>query len=143
VSVTAGGGDPADNPHPPNAPSAAAEDSEARHHGATVADEEDWAITPAVLPPEPMVLLRASWEQARSQRSAHPREEEVSPPSVLTAEELAALLRVNRKTVYEALARGEIPGARRIGATYRIHRSRVLEWLASSQGRVPRSRSDR
>ena len=33
-------------------------------------------------------------------------------PVVLTVDELAALLRVNRKTVYEALARGEIPGAR-------------------------------
>src|SRR5207244_11668017 len=32
-------------------------------------------------------------------------------PSVLTVEELADLLRVNRKTLYDALARGDIPGA--------------------------------
>jgi excisionase family DNA binding protein len=62
---------------------------------------------------------------------------------VLTVEELAALLRVNRKTVYDALARGEIPGARRIGATYRILRVAVLRWLADGQGRAPRSRSVR
>jgi excisionase family DNA binding protein len=59
---------------------------------------------------------------------------------VLTVDELAALLRVNRKTVYDALGRGEIPGARRIGATYRILRDAVLEWLASGQDRVSRSR---
>lgn len=62
------------------------------------------------------------------------------PPAVLTVDELAALLRVNRKTVYDALGRGEIPGARRIGATYRILRDAVLEWLASGQDRVSRSR---
>jgi len=36
-------------------------------------------------------------------------------PEVLTADELAILLRVDRKSAYAALARGEIPGARRIG----------------------------
>ncbi len=35
--------------------------------------------------------------------------------TVLTADELAELLRVNRKTVYAMVARGEIPGVRRIG----------------------------
>lgn len=64
-------------------------------------------------------------------------------PVVLTADELATLLRVNRKTLYEALARGDIPGAKRIGATYRIHRDAVLAWLASSQDRAARSRRNR
>jgi len=75
-----------------------------------------------------------------SQTSARTRE---MPPSVLTVDELAALLRVNRKTVYDALARGEIPGARRIGATYRILREAVLEWLAEGQDRAARSRRNR
>jgi len=47
-------------------------------------------------------------------------------PAILTVDELAALLRVNRKTVYDALSRGEIPGARRIGGRYRILRDAVL-----------------
>src|SRR5260221_14746925 len=45
---------------------------------------------------------------------------------ILKPEELARLLRVNRKTVYDAIARGEIPGVRRIGGTLRIHRETVL-----------------
>lgn len=62
-------------------------------------------------------------------------------PPVLTVDEVAALLRVNRKTVYEALARGEMPGARRVGRVIRIARDPVLRWLADdSQGRVSRSR---
>jgi excisionase family DNA binding protein len=63
---------------------------------------------------------------------------EESSPSVLTVDEVAALLRVNRKTVYEALARGEIP-ARRIGTTYRISRAAVVDWLRG-QDRVAGAR---
>lgn len=60
--------------------------------------------------------------------------------TVLTVDELAALLRVNRKTVYDALSRGEIPGARRIGGRYRILREAVIAWLGSGQVRVSRKR---
>jgi excisionase family DNA binding protein len=70
-----------------------------------------------------------------------PIDEVAAPESpVLTVDELAALLRVNRKTVYEALSRGEIPGARRVGSTYRILRAAVIDWLASGQGRVSHSK---
>ena len=64
-------------------------------------------------------------------------------PAVLTADELADFLSLNRKTIYEALARGEIPGARRIGRSFRIARDAVLEWLVTGQGsglRSPRSK---
>ncbi len=58
-------------------------------------------------------------------------------PAVLTVEELATLLRVNRKTAYAAVARGEIPGARRVGRSVRICRNTVLDWLGG-HGRVSR-----
>lgn len=63
--------------------------------------------------------------------------------AVVTVEELAALLRVNRKTVYDALSRGEIPGARRVGTTYRILRAAVIDWLSSGQGRASHSKRQR
>jgi excisionase family DNA binding protein len=60
-------------------------------------------------------------------------------PEVLTADEVAALLRVNRKTVYAAFKRGEIGGGRRIGGTIRFSRERVLAWLAEDHAsRSPR-----
>lgn len=62
-----------------------------------------------------------------------------SLPAVLTAHEVANLLRVNRKTVYAAFKQGEIPGGRRIGGTIRFSRARVLEWLAQGQERALRS----
>lgn len=68
-----------------------------------------------------------------------PAEAALASP-ILTVEELAALLRLNRKTVYEALSRGEIPGALRVGSSYRILRAAVIEWLASGQGRVSHSK---
>jgi excisionase family DNA binding protein len=61
-------------------------------------------------------------------------------PAVLTVDEVAELLRVDRKTVYEQIARGELPGARRVGRAIRISRDAVIKWLAEGQGRVPRSR---
>jgi excisionase family DNA binding protein len=64
-------------------------------------------------------------------------------PVFLTVDELAALLRVNRKTVYEALARGEIPGARRVGNTYRILRAAVLVWFTSANDRASHSKRKR
>ena len=66
----------------------------------------------------------------------HPNEEN---PAVITADEVAKLLRVNRKTVYTAFKQGEIPGGRRIGGTIRFYRDRVLEWLAQGQECAPRS----
>lgn len=67
----------------------------------------------------------------------------ITPPEVLTVEETATLLRTNRKTVYELIQRGDLPGVRRVGRAVRVHRETVLTWLAAGQGRAPRSRSSR
>ena len=50
------------------------------------------------------------------------------PIEVLTADQLAALLGVNRKTIYEAVARNEIPH-RRLGRRLIFERGAVLRWL--------------
>ncbi len=47
---------------------------------------------------------------------------------VLTVEEVAQLLRVNKKTVYDAAARGDIP-CTKIGRIFRFSRQAVLSWL--------------
>lgn len=65
----------------------------------------------------------ASEEQSGSQQRG------ADLPPILTVEELASFLRLNRKTVYEAVSRGEIPGVRRIGGTFRISRDSVLVWM--------------
>jgi excisionase family DNA binding protein len=62
---------------------------------------------------------------------------------ILTVDELAAFLRVERKTAYAAIARGEIPGARRIGGVIRISRAAVVEWLAQGPARGPGARKTR
>jgi excisionase family DNA binding protein len=49
-------------------------------------------------------------------------------PAFLTVDELAKILRVNRNTLYAAIARGEIPGVHHIGGAIRIHRDTVMEW---------------
>jgi excisionase family DNA binding protein len=60
--------------------------------------------------------------------------------TVLTVDELAALLRVERKTVYAAITRGDIPGVRRVGRSIRISRDAVLDWLRTAHVRAPHPR---
>ena len=51
-------------------------------------------------------------------------------PAVMTVDKLAALQRLNRKTVYEAIQRDEIPGVRRIGRAIRISRPATVVLVA-------------
>ncbi len=52
---------------------------------------------------------------------------------VLTANEVAELLRVDRKSIYAAVARGEVPGVLRLGRLIRFSRSVVLRWVREGQ----------
>lgn len=54
-----------------------------------------------------------------------------SLPIILKADEVAELLRINRKTLYEAVQRGELPGVIRIGRSLRFRRDDVLMWLSN------------
>lgn len=51
---------------------------------------------------------------------------------ILTADQVAELLRVNRKTVYEAAQRNEIPH-RRLGRRLVFERGAVLAWLRQGE----------
>jgi excisionase family DNA binding protein len=44
----------------------------------------------------------------------------------LTVDEAAALLRINRKTLYEAVSAGSVPGVIRFGRVIRINRAALL-----------------
>ena len=57
-----------------------------------------------------------------------------SLPEMLTVEEAAAMLRVNRNTVYDLVARGEIPGVRRVGRIFRLSRRVHLDWIEGAGG---------
>jgi excisionase family DNA binding protein len=57
------------------------------------------------------------------------RRADASDYDVLTADEVAGILRVDRKTVYDAAGRGKIPH-RRLGKRMVFSRSALLEWLA-------------
>jgi excisionase family DNA binding protein len=59
-------------------------------------------------------------------------------PEVLTAREAAAILRVGRNQLYQAVARGEL-GAIRIGRSIRIPRHALLALLASTGPRTASS----
>ena len=54
-----------------------------------------------------------------------------SLPAILTVDEVALLLRMNRKTIYEAINQNRIPGVTRIGRLIRVSRDAVVAWLQS------------
>jgi len=56
---------------------------------------------------------------------------------LLRFSEAKELLRLSRNTVYNLAARGQIPGARKIGREWRFHRGLLLEWLACGAPRTP------
>lgn len=51
-------------------------------------------------------------------------------PAVLTADEVATLVRVDRKVIYSMVRRGKLPGSRRLGRCLRFSRDAILRWLA-------------
>jgi excisionase family DNA binding protein len=59
----------------------------------------------------------------------------------VAVDQLAIELGLNRKTLYNFIREGKLPGVRRICGRIRIHRPSVLEWFRRGQGAVPRSRS--
>ena len=95
----------------------------------------------AQLPPEASTKHAGDASSPAPLAKAGPRSPHSPPsapmPEVLTADELAAMLRINRKTVYAAFKAGELPGGKRIGGTIRFSRDAVLRWLA--EGQVSRS----
>ena len=60
-------------------------------------------------------------------------------PEVMTADEVAKFLRVNVKTVYEAVKAGQLPG-RRVGKRVVFWRDALLEWLRSKERVLPANR---
>jgi excisionase family DNA binding protein len=49
----------------------------------------------------------------------------------VSVEQMAACLGVNRKTIYDAVNAGELPGAQKLRGKIRIHKPTVLAWFAS------------
>jgi excisionase family DNA binding protein len=54
-----------------------------------------------------------------------------APCDVLTADEVAELLRLDRKTVYDYAARGEIP-CQRLGKRMLFSRAAIMTWLGAN-----------
>jgi excisionase family DNA binding protein len=62
-------------------------------------------------------------------RRSRTKTAEASKVDVLTADEVAEILRVDRKTVYDTAGRGQMPH-RRLGKRLVFSRAALLDWLA-------------
>jgi excisionase family DNA binding protein len=59
-------------------------------------------------------------------------------PEYMTAEEVCRLLRISRPTLYSALARGQVPGALRVGRCWRFRRAALVANSGGVQACVSR-----
>lgn len=67
--------------------------------------------------------------RARSDSAALTPHIAAERPVLLTADEVAALLRTSRKAVYDMVERGALPGVTRIGRRVLVHADVLLDWL--------------
>jgi excisionase family DNA binding protein len=93
------------------------------------AQEQQWTPTPN--PGDPSPPARSSPPTAPFGLAGPSTNALAMLPEVLTAREAAAILRVGRNQLYQAVARGEL-GAIRIGRSIRIPRQALLALLAST-----------
>ena len=56
---------------------------------------------------------------------------------ILKVDELGRFLKIRPRTLYKLLHAGAIPGCRKVGATYRIEKRAVLEWLRAGPTNGP------
>ena len=56
----------------------------------------------------------------------------VTQPATMTIEEAARLLGIGRQTAYDLAARGELPGAHRLGKRWIVSRKTLEAWLNAS-----------
>ena len=56
-------------------------------------------------------------------------------PTLLTADEVAALLRTTRTAIYAMTARGQLPGVTRVGTRLLFRHADLVKWL--DQNRAP------
>lgn len=57
------------------------------------------------------------------------------PDEILTIDEVAAYLKVGKRTVYRLASSGKIP-AFKLGGTWRFRRAELAQWIASRIGTV-------
>ena len=62
-----------------------------------------------------------AWGRSKTVNATMPSREE--GPEFLTIDEAAALLRLNRNTLYEAIRLGQVPGVMRVGRLLRLRRA--------------------
>ena len=89
-------------------------------------------IVPVGRRPVPKDIQRAIPENIVAD-SVRSRSDLDLPPPVLTVQDLAVLLATSSSSVYSRVARGQIPGAFRIGRSLRFDRRAIAQWLSANK----------
>mgnify|MGYP006311037047 CR=1 FL=1 len=71
--------------------------------------------------------------QAREILEEKIEKERMKLPFALTANHLSQLLGISKRKVYDALAAGDIPGAKKINQSWRVPRDTFLSWFYGSE----------
>lgn len=66
------------------------------------------------------------------------RRESIDHPLLLTADEVAVLLRTTRQAIYAMVERGQLPGVTRIGRRLLFRSDDLLDWLRQKSASSPK-----
>ena len=61
----------------------------------------------------------------------------MSNEEILTIEEVAALLRISERTIYAMAKEGRLPGAVKVGRSWRVLRPKLMAWLDDNSASPP------
>lgn len=53
----------------------------------------------------------------------------MSDDQIMTIQEVAALLRISERTIYAMAKEGRLPGAVKVGRSWRVLRPKLMAWL--------------
>ena len=84
-----------------------------------------------------MSFILDALKKSETDRQQQSTAEFASVPSLLTAQEVAKILRTTRKAVYKMAERGLLPGVIRIGRRLLVRSDLLLDWLDKSRAPSP------
>ncbi len=79
---------------------------------------------------EPAVALREGAARGPERLEAEAGEAILLALPMLTADDVARLLRTSRRAVYAVIRKGQVPGVVRLGRTLLVRRDRLMRWLS-------------
>jgi excisionase family DNA binding protein len=99
---------------------------------------------PQVTYPLPVVLAvgNPTWHERGTIELNPPQVRAMGDSEIMTIQEVATLLRISERTIYAMATEGRLPGAVKVGRSWRVLRPKLIAWLEENSASPPSRRDD-